>query len=1276
MAAYIGLGGLVALAVGLSLLRLWLLPRIDDFRDPIADKLGTLLGETLRIEQVSARLQGFHPELSLHGLHILDAQSQTAIRFATARASLDPFRSLAAREPRFNRIDIIGPHLALRRRLDGTLAILGLSAREGDTPAWLLADGEFDLRDAELDYRDERNASTTPLFLGKVDLRLRNTRNRHRFSAELELPETLGQGLRLIADIKGQGLDPTGWRGRVYLQGQGLDAAHLAHHLPHSPLGLLAGKLDTQLWLDWQGAPRSLQGEFSLHEPVLFHTSDQGEQRQFALPALSAHVQWRPAADGWRLDFDHWRPVLNTPWPDTRLALAVRQDGIAAAASYLNLGDIANAVSALAPEIAPHLHSQAPRGVLEHARLFYAPQRADGERLGVAGRFREVALKGGQGLPGFSNLSGEFSGTDTTGNATLALTQSRLALEGLGMPPIPLPELRTSLTWAHHDQDWTLTLPLLRFRTPDFSALGRVRVVLAPKASPFLDLQLHSDGMDVLAVPRYLPCALIPDTCQWAHQALLAGRVTGWDFLFHGHSADFPFYRQEGVLQAAVGTENIKLRFSPDWLPLTQAAAQLWFEGPGLTIDAHQGRIGAGEVVQVHALIPDLNRDPVLELTGTARASVADSLDFLAHSPLRNIPERLLRYIDVSGTADIDMHLRVPFDTRRGDTLAQGTAHLHKAGLRNQALALGISSIDGDLHFNGQGIHAPNLQARFLDQPATLQVRQQHADVVIDLRGKAEASALARQFPAEAWRHVHGMSSYHATLNLPKSLDAKSGPLRLALESDLVGMALDLPDPLGKPDTSARPLRIDTQFRAGDKLPVKLSYGREVALQARFTDPDQGLRLESADLAVGEPLPTSGEPGLGLYLRLDTLDAGAWWRGEADASETSPPPVRELKAKIGKLAWNGEAIGALSLQVRREGEHWTGHIDSDPAQGRFTASADAIHLDLDRLRFPKRPERPKPAPNATPPSPHPDIDPARVPSLYIKVKELRWDRAALGTLALNSERRAHGMIVKALTLDHPNHHLKLQGHWTRSPSRDPDTRLEGSLHIASLGEFLTSLGYGGKVRDTASDLNFRLNWPGSPRQFAAATVAGEVTLKLGKGALPKIEPGLGRMIGMLNLNSLWRRLNLDFSDLFGEGLAYDGMGGTFRLGGGQALTEGFLIDALSAKMVIGGKVGLAAHDLDQVVTVIPHTSVALPIAGVVAGGPAVGAAVLVAQRLVGEEVDNLVASHYAVQGSWDAPTITRVDHNLPLDMLDRAWTGVKDLSGLGTPPPPPQPAQK
>jgi uncharacterized protein YhdP len=129
------------------------------------------------------------------------------------------------------------------------------------------------------------------------------------------------------------------------------------------------------------------------------------------------------------------------------------------------------------------------------------------------------------------------------------------------------------------------------------------------------------------------------------------------------------------------------------------------------------------------------------------------------------------------------------------------------------------------------------------------------------------------------------------------------------------------------------------------------------------------------------------------------------------------------------------------------------------------------------------------------------------------------------------------------------------------------------------------------------------------------------------------------MIGLFSLDSLSRRLRLDFSDLFDEGLSFDRIQGNFSFHDGYAITRDLMLEAPSAQIAISGRTDLENHLYDQTVTVVPDVGLSLPIAGTLAGGPIVGAALLLAGRIFKPGIDEIGRYRYSVTGSWDNPIV-------------------------------------
>jgi uncharacterized protein YhdP len=200
------------------------------------------------------------------------------------------------------------------------------------------------------------------------------------------------------------------------------------------------------------------------------------------------------------------------------------------------------------------------------------------------------------------------------------------------------------------------------------------------------------------------------------------------------------------------------------------------------------------------------------------------------------------------------------------------------------------------------------------------------------------------------------------------------------------------------------------------------------------------------------------------------------------------------------------------------------------------------------------------------------------------------------------------------------------------------------MHVESsrIDRTLKSLGYTGVVEGGTGELDLDLEWPGSFADAEADHIRGHMNLHLRDGRLLDVDPGAGgRVFGMLSFQTLPRRLFLDFSDVFQKGFGFDEIKGRFNIENGDAYTNNLTMDGPAARVEIGGRVGLAQQDYDQLVTVTPHLGESLPIIGALAAAPPVGAALLFAQRLFKPQIDSVTRNQYTITGNWNAPVIKK-----------------------------------
>src|SRR5690606_3318937 len=207
------------------------------------------------------------------------------------------------------------------------------------------------------------------------------------------------------------------------------------------------------------------------------------------------------------------------------------------------------------------------------------------------------------------------------------------------------------------------------------------------------------------------------------------------------------------------------------------------------------------------------------------------------------------------------------------------------------------------------------------------------------------------------------------------------------------------------------------------------------------------------------------------------------------------------------------------------------------------------------------------------------------------------------------------------------------------------TTLRGAVDSTDVRATLEGLGYAASVQADAGHAEVDVSWMDSALGDPLTTLNGMASVRLERGNLLEVEAGAGRIFGMLSLYALPRRLALDFSDVFRRGLAFDTIEGSFDIRDGQAYSDALTLQGPAVRIEASGRTGLATRDYEQEAVVTASLASSLTIAGALAGGPGVGAAMLIASELFKGPLEDMARIRYRVTGAWDEPSIERVNES-------------------------------
>jgi uncharacterized protein YhdP len=293
----------------------------------------------------------------------------------------------------------------------------------------------------------------------------------------------------------------------------------------------------------------------------------------------------------------------------------------------------------------------------------------------------------------------------------------------------------------------------------------------------------------------------------------------------------------------------------------------------------------------------------------------------------------------------------------------------------------------------------------------------------------------------------------------------------------------------------------------------------------------------------------------------------------------------------------------------------------------------AVMVDLDRLAMtsPGGERGGRPA------------DPRTLPPVNIRIRDFQFDKLPLGSLSVIADKVPKGLKIRTFALKSRLLTLTAQGLWEiRKRKQYSECRIDFSTD--SLGGMLAQLGYVNTVSGGAAEGRIDAHWAGPPADFALGRLNGSFNIDIGPGSLLQFDPGAGRIFGLLSPQVFTRQLGKRYSGLAKKGFYFESISGKYRLQGGNAYSESLHVNGPVARIDMSGRIGLLARDYNQYVEVIPRVSSGLTLAtGAVAiGNPPLGAALLLAQTVFGEKLDNIGARFYLISGGWDDPQVTRL----------------------------------
>jgi uncharacterized protein (TIGR02099 family) len=1229
-------------AGALLLVRYYVFPQVSEYRGEIERIASRALGQRITIRAIDADWQGLRPELLLGDVTVFDHDGRAALTLPAVEATV-AWTSVLIGAPRFYSLGFDRPKLEIRRDEAGKFYVAGIElhpAHEGDTGVaqWVLSQREIVIRDASVSWEDKLRGAP-PLELRTLNFVLRNGFLGHSFAVRAKPAPELASALDVRGELSGGDLSDWGaWSGEVYVELEYADLAVWRRWVDY-PVDVRAGKGGVRVWLNLDGKTHSeATVDVALSQVSLRVAKDRPVlELEYLRGRLGASQR---AAKGFEVSGRkltlRTESGIEIPPADFRIRWQTLESGATSGgeieADAIELAPLAKLAGyfPFSHGVRTRLAQSDPRGSVHNLKATWTGEPDDPQHFDVRGNFRKLAARSQEKIPGVEGLTGRFEASEKGGSVVLGSERVSIELPGvIADGAARLDTLAAQISWKFAPDRVDVAFNNLSFANGDGAGTLFGTFTRMQDATSSIDLTGNFSRVDGTAVYRYIPW-LPAEVVDYLKASIRAGHSNDVRLRLKGPLAKFPFDDPgTGVFQVVAKVTDADFRYAESWPQASGLSGDLIFEGKAMRVAATKGSILGVQTSTVRASIPDLfHGDAHVLVDVRAEDQTADFLRFIANSPVSKFIDGATEPMVAKGTGRLALQLDVPIGKPETFKLT-GSYQLVDNEIKADLDAPPFSHVNGEIQFTESGIAVRSLTAQLLGGPATLSVATRgDGTIAVNAQGTASAPQILHFYGENLLRHVSGATAWQGTMT-----GGRGRPLTLVVQSQLVGIAADLPPPLGKQALEPMPLRVERIIPArsrGDSIRLSLGPGIEAAFQRRR----EGSKyvVERGVIGANQVAALPDREGILIAGTLPYVDTDRWRELFGGKDPTGSSLASFFDLKVAELDFGGRRLNDVALAAETKGDGvWTAKMKSKELAGNIEWIPAGLGRIKARLVYFSLPD-------ATP-GRKDEAASRDLPALDIVADKLILNDNDLGRLELVAVNKVLDWRIEKLVLTAPESTLAAEGVW-QSWRLQPRVNVNVTgLEVRDVGKYLQRMGYPRTVEGGTATLSGKLSWAGSPQSIDLATLSGDLLLEARKGQFLKAEPGAARLMGILSMQS-W--ITVDFREWYAKGFAFDTLSTRASVSNGVLSTSEFHVRAASAQVSMSGTVDLVKETQDLRARVEPSVgdSVAVVVAAVI--NPVWGLGAFVLQRILRNPLGQALSFEYHVTGSWAEPKVDRV----------------------------------
>jgi len=1119
-------------------------------------------------------------------------------------------------------------------------------------------------------------------------LRWINQGNRHQASGELFVDGFSNNSISLIVDLYGQRRQNI--FGQVYLEASKMDVSPWLTQLISDHISLESTEASFKVW---GNVKDGLVGD------IVVDVTDSGirwqksEQEQY-LGVKSAKLQWAKSTSGWSMfgndialnngaeEYDGFNLVVKSS--DNNTLVNVTEGDIQPISRLFSLFSATKGLGLLAEsEINGQLDyfklnvdpQNKLNAITRLSNLSLAPIQSENTAyLGVDGLDLSGYWSGNQGWFELTGKDGTFNTQDTfsehfTYSEFMVMTHVKSSDYGI---TINVPKIFIS----NQDLEVNLAAQYTNFSQSDLSLYGEIKGPTLGNIKPYL--------------PRYL---IPPETYQYLNSAIEQGRGELTQVAISGDPSHMPYSdlsksAEHGTFVLKALLKQGQFKFDQDWPAINNMDAQLIVKDSLMTIKVDSGEF-AGLNIKNDAeanIALDAEQQTLQLLLTPERLVLEDFHTLVETTPLKSVLGDVFEFVKLGGESTAAVNISIPFSDEPDEqgnipqVLARGNVITDNAKMSLPSLNLDFESVNSVVTFENSTFKVYSSDAGLFKLPISFEVNGFNSDdnylISAELVADWERNSIAELYPLKLMEYFDGEQSSVVKVNV--NIEPDGFQYFVDGNSDLTYTSYDITKPIVKKIGEPSVLNFSM---LGDQTGGLLQVNLDDKLFFDGNIVAESGRMEQAHLSVGESLVQLPQSGFDIsieeeYLEFEpTLTFVLDLISDLPESDSDQPGFvdqpHHIFGNIQHFSILGQDWQNVSLDAKPQDDSWLFSLGAkqtltdvivynDVENEGINISSSFLRLGTELETVPVNPEMAKPtkATEIPKPSMNNSADLIRgLPPIKFACESCFYNGKPLGKIELSAQSVGPELVIDKATLNYKSNSANLTGTWL-GDSGSGRTFVKGDVKSKLFGKWLDEYGLSTGIEQSDASIKVEVDWKSAPQWLDFETLNGKANFRLGEGYFSEISDQGVRLFSLFSFDSLYRKLKLDFKDVFSKGLFFNDIKGSIVLKDGIGYSDNIRMDGVAGDMSMAGFTDLNTDTVDYDVSFKPKITSSLPVlAWLSAVNPVTFLGVMALDKVI-ENADIVSELRLKVTGDLKEPTVKEVKRftkrvKIPVDEIEK-----------------------